>query len=93
MKKFRDFKNEIYYFEDECFDEKGNCINEFSLKVIEENNLVEITGEEEEAIRSYKTPEQLVEEERLAKLPTQEDILSAKIELKALELLSQLELI
>ena len=30
---------------------------------------------------------------RISKIPTQEDVLSAKIELKALELLSQLELI
>ena len=44
-------------------------------------------------IRDLRTPEQLAEEERLSKLPTQEDILNAKIELKALELLSQLELI
>jgi len=93
MKNFKNKENTLFGFDDDCFDENGKCINEYAFKVIQENNLVEITKEEAEAIRNYKSPEQLSEEERLAKLPTQEDILNAKIELKALELLSQLELI
>ena len=44
-------------------------------------------------LRDMRTPEEIAEEERLSKLPTQEEVLTAKIELKALELLSQLELI
>ena len=44
-------------------------------------------------LRDMRTPEDIAEEERLAKLPTSEEILNAKIELKALELLFQLELI
>ena len=93
MKEFKNENNMIYAFDDDCFDENGKCINKYALKVIQENNLIEIMEEEAEAIRNYKSPEQLAEEVRLAKLPTQEDILNAKIELKALELLSQLELI
>ena len=93
MKNFKNKENTLFGFDDDCFNDEGQCINEYALKVIEENNLVEITEEEVEKIRNYKSPEQLLEEERLAKLPTQEDILNAKIELKALELLAQLELI
>ena len=93
MKEFKNENNMIYPFDDDCFDEEGKCTNEYALKVIQENNLIEITEEEAEAIRNYKSTEQIAEEERLAKLPSQEDILNAKIELKALELLSQLELI
>ena len=93
MKKYKNFNNEIYAFDDDCFDEKGQVINDIVEKIINENSLVEITEEEADAIRNYKSPEQLAEEERLAKLPSQEDVLNAKIELKALELLSQLELI
>ena len=93
MKEFGDKNNMIYAFEDDCFGEKGEIINEFALKVIEENNLIEITSEEAEEIRDYKSPEQLAEEERLAKLPSEEEVLNAKIEMKAIELLTDLELI
>ena len=44
-------------------------------------------------LRDMRTPEEIAEAERLAKLPTTDEILNSKIELKALELLSQLELI
>lgn len=93
MKEFRDKNNMIYPFDGDCFDVDGKCINEYALKVIEENSLIEITKEEAEAIRNYKSPEQIAEEERLAKLPTQEEILNDKITLKALELISELGLI
>ena len=86
MKNYKNTNNELFAFDLDCF-------NEAVEKIINENNLIEITKEEAEAIRNYKSPEQIAEEERLAKLPTQEEILNAKIELKALELLSQLELI
>lgn len=93
MKHYKNEKNKLWAFDDDCFDEEDKCIHEYALKVIEENHLVQITDEEAEIIRNYKTPEQIAEEGRLAKLPTLEDILNAKIELKTLELLSQLELI
>ena len=93
MKYFKNKENQVYAFDDDCFDEEEKCINQWALKVIEENNLIPITHEEAEAVRNYKSAEQLVEEERISKLPTQEDVLNAKIEIKALELLSQLELI
>ena len=44
-------------------------------------------------IRNVRTEEELAEQERLAKLPTEEEMLNAKIELKAIELLTELELI
>ena len=93
MKKFKDLNNKIHELENDCFDNEGNCINEIARKVIEENNLVEITQEEAEAIKNYKSPEQLAEQERLAKLPSEEEVLNAKIEMKAIELLTELELI
>ena len=93
MKNYKNIESKLWAFDDDCFDEDGKCINEYALKVIQENKLVEITHEETEEIINYKTHEQIAEAERLAKLPSQEDILNAKIELKALELLSQLELI
>ena len=93
MKEFRDKNNMIYIFDDDCFNEEGKCSNEYASKVIEENNLVEITQEEAEAIRNYKSLEQLAEEERLAKLPSQEEVLNYKITLRALELITELGLI
>jgi hypothetical protein len=93
MKHFKNKQNQVYAFDLDCFDENGNYINEYALKVIEENSLIEITKEEAEAIRNYKSPEQIVEEERLAKLPTQEEILNDKITLRALELITELGLI
>ena len=44
-------------------------------------------------LRDMRTVEEIAEEERLAKLPTQEEILNDKITLKALELISELGLI
>lgn len=93
MKDFKNGNNELFAFENDCFDEDGKCINEYALKVIEENNLIEITHEESEVIRNYKSPEQIVEEEKLAKLPTSEEILNDKITLKALELIAELGLV
>ena len=93
MKHYKNEQNETYAFQDDYFDKNGQVINEIVKKIINENLLVEITEEEADAIRNYKSSEQLAEEERLAKLPTSEEILNAKIELKALELLFQLELI
>ena len=89
MKHYKNTENKVFGFDDNCFDEEGKCINEYALKVIEENNLVEITQEEAEAIRNYKSPEQLAEEERLAKLPTTEEREKMKIELILMNLLEQ----
>ena len=43
--------------------------------------------------RDMRTPEQIAEEERLAKLPSQEEILNDKITLKAIELIAELGLV
>ena len=89
MKKFKNEEKQVYAFDDDCFDEEGKCINEYALKIIEENNLVEITKEEADEIRNYKSSEQLAEEERLAKLPTTEEREKMKIELILINLLEQ----
>ena len=89
MKNFKNSANIIFAFDNDCFDEEGKCINEFALKVIDENNLVEITKEEADAIRNYKSSEQLAEEERLAKLPTTEEREKMKIELILINLLEK----
>ena len=93
MKNYKNLENQVYSFEDDCFDKEGNCINEYAMKVIKENNLVEITKEEADAIINYKSPEQIAEEERFAKLPSEEEILNDKITLKALELITELGLV
>ena len=89
MKNFKNLEDKVFCFDLDCFDEEGKCINEYALKVIEENNLVEITKEEADAIRNYKSSEQLAEEERLAKLPTTEEREKMKIELILINLLEQ----
>ena len=43
--------------------------------------------------RDMRTPEEIAEAERLAKLPTTDEILNSKIELKALEILTELGMI
>ena len=93
MKHFKNEKNKIWGYDNNCFDEKGNCVNEDVKKAIEKLGLVEITEEEAEAIRNYKTAEELAEDERLAKLPSQEEILNDKITLKALKLIAELGLV
>ena len=89
MKEFKNENNVLFGFDDDCFNEHGECINIWALKVIKENNLVEITKEEADAIRNLKTAEQLAEEERLAKLPTTEEREKMKIELILINLLEQ----
>ena len=44
-------------------------------------------------LRDMRTVEEIAEQERLAKLPSEEETLNAKIEMKAIELLTELELI
>ena len=44
-------------------------------------------------LRDMRTPEEIAEAERLAKLPTTDEILNSKIELKALEILTELGMI
>ena len=44
-------------------------------------------------LRDMRTVEEIAEQERLAKLPSEEETLKAKIEMKAIELLTELELI
>ena len=62
-------------------------------EIIQDNHLIKL--EKPSELHSWDGVEWHLDEEkiRISKLPTQEDILNAKIELKALELLSQLELI
>ena len=91
MKNYKNLENKLWAFDDDCFNEEGKCINEWALKVIKENNLVEITKEEADAIINLKTAEQLSEEERLAKLPSQEVLEKAKFEIIAIEMLMQLK--
>ena len=89
MKNYKNTENKVFSFDDDCFDENGKCINEYALKVIEENSLVEITEEEAEIIRNYKTAEQLAEEERISKLPSSDELEKNKIELVVLDLLTE----
>ena len=89
MKYYKNIESKLWAFDDDCFDENGKCINEYAFKVIKENNLVKITKEEADAIRNYKSPEQIAEEERLAKLPTTEEREKMKIELILMNLLEQ----
>ena len=93
MKNFKNLEDEIFCFDLDCFDEEGKCINEYALKVIEENSLIEITEEEADAIRNHKSPEQIVEDERLAKLLSEEEREKIKIEIVALDLLTELGVI
>lgn len=68
MKHYKNINNELWAYDDDCFAENGTCINEVALKVIEENNLVEITEEELEEIINYITKEEeilLKEQEEL----------------------------
>ena len=44
-------------------------------------------------IKDVRTPEEIAEEKRLAKLPSQEEVLNDKITIKALELISELGLV
>ena len=89
MKEFKNENNVLFGFDDDCFNEHGECINVWALKVIKENNLVEITKEEADAIRNYKTPEKIAEEERLAKLPSAEELQKNTIEIVVLDLLTE----
>ena len=63
----------------------------FNISIQENHNY--LSEELVTEFRDMRTPEQIVEEERLAKLPTQEEVLNDKITLKALELISELGLI
>ena len=44
-------------------------------------------------LRDMRTVEEIAEQERLAKLPNQEEVLNDKITLKALELITELGLV
>ncbi len=46
MKYFKNSKEELWAFEDECFDQNGNCINHIASQVINSESLVEITYDE-----------------------------------------------
>ena len=89
MKYYKNIESKLWAFDDDCFDENGKCINEYAFKVIKENSLVEITEEEAEIIRNYKTAEQLAEEERISKLPSSDELEKNKIELVVLDLLTE----
>ena len=87
MKHYKNEKNKLWAFDDDCFDEEGKCINEYALKVIEENSLIEITKEEEEIIRNYKSIEQLAEEE--AKATEKAELEQAEKDAEFLEMLEK----
>ena len=77
-------------------DEEKKINGDLSLEegeIVQDNQLIKL--EKPSELHSWEGVEWYLDEEkiRLSKLPTQEDILNAKIELKALELLTQLELI
>ena len=63
----------------------------FNTSIQENHNYLneELTS----CIKDVRTAEEIAEAERLAKLPTQEEILNDKITLKALELIAELGLI
>ena len=50
MKYFKNSKDELWAFEDECFNQNGNCINHIAYQVINSKSLVEITYDEFNAI-------------------------------------------
>ena len=87
MKHYKNEKNKLWAFDDDCLDEEGKCINEYALKVIEENSLIEITKEEEEIIRNYKSIEQLAEEE--AKATEKAELEQAEKDAEFLEMLEK----
>ena len=63
----------------------------FHTSIQENHNYlsVDLTTE----LRDMRTPEEIAEAERLAKLPATDEILNSKIELKALEILTELGMI
>lgn len=90
------FVNNNWEYEKILTDEEKKVKGDLPLEegeIIQENQVVKI--EKPSELHSWDGVEWHLDEEkiRLSKLPTQENILNAKIELKALELLSQLELI
>ena len=89
MKKYKDLNNGIWLFEDNCFDDEGQVINKYVIEKIKLNSLAQCTDEEVDEIINYKSPEQIAEEERLAKLPTNEEQEKMKIELILINLLEQ----
>jgi hypothetical protein len=46
MKYFKNSKDELWAFENECFDQNGNCINHIASRIINSESLVEITYDE-----------------------------------------------
>ena len=50
MKYFKNSKDELWAFEDECFDQTGDCINYIASQIINSEALVEITYDEFNAI-------------------------------------------
>ena len=63
----------------------------FETSIQENHNY--LSGDLTTELRDMRTPEEIAEAERLAKLPTQEESLNDKITLKALELISELGLV
>ena len=63
----------------------------FNISIQENHNYLseDLTTE----LRDMRTVEEIAEQERLAKLPSEEEVLNAKIEMKAIKLLTELELI
>jgi hypothetical protein len=50
MKYFKNSKGKLWAFEDECFNQNGNCINPIAYQVINSESLVRITYDEFNAI-------------------------------------------
>ena len=63
----------------------------FETSIQENHNY--LSGDLTTELRDMRTPEEIAEAERLAKLPTTDEILNSKIELKALEILTELGMI
>ena len=63
----------------------------FNISIQENHNY--LSEELVTELRDMRTVEEIAEQERLAKLPSEEEVLNAKIEMKAIELLTDLELI
>lgn len=50
MKYFKNSEDKLWAFEDECFNQIGDCINYIASQIISSESLVEITYDEFNAI-------------------------------------------
>ena len=87
MKHYKDTENNIYTYFDDAFDEEGKPSHSKVIEDISNLKLIKITDEEYAEIQAQKEAERLAEQERLAKLPSQEELEKNRIELVALDLI------